>query len=188
MPVDVSDLIDQADEVLANYEAVMGSDLPPSLKAAIATGEDWLEKVQGLEDVIDHLAYTHRRADKQRLISLPAAIAVLRDYEDALVGSLVSRYGRLFDSQVFGTADTVVSILRNLAAIGQALVQAAKAKNLFRVVAKGVFKAIAIPEFANDAKIAFNLASRWELTLANRKFKQNRHAPRFRRHAITRRR
>lgn len=185
--LDVSDLIAQADEALANYEAVSGSELPPSLKAAIASGEDWLEQVKGLEDVIHHLSYTHRKADKQRLISLPAAIAVLRDYEDALVGSLVSRWGTLLDSQVFGTADTVVSILRNLVTIGQAIVNAAKAKNLLRFVSTSVFKAVALPEFANDAAVAFNLGARWELTLANRKFKQNRHARRYRRRAITRR-
>lgn len=183
-PFDLSDLIERADEALSEYETVTGSELPPSLKAAIATGEEWLEKVNGLEDVINHLAYTHRREDKQRLISLPAAIAVLRDYEDALVGSLVSRWGRLLDSQLYGTVDTVILILSNLGAIWDA----AKSAGLIRSLARYAFKAIALPEFAKDVGIAFTLAQRWELTLANKKLRQNRHAKRFRRRAVTRRR
>ena len=134
--------------------------------------------------VVDHLPYTHRHDDRQRLIPLPLAIAVLRDYEDALVGSLVARWGDLLDAKIYGTVNTVIYIFSNLSVIWDAR----KAGDLIRYLAGSVFKLVALPEFAKYATIAFTLAARWELTIASRKLRQQRHARRYRVRRVTRRR
>lgn len=179
--MDAEDVGHEIEALIAEYEAVLKSVMPATLKEAVSA---WDEKIEGML-VSNFVPYALKGADKQRLIPMDRALQVLKDYEEQLVGSLVQGWTDVMFSQLFGTI--TVSI--------QAIVAAAQnfryiwdANSVFGYIAriwKVLYKGLAIPVMVQNAVTIYRVEQRFELAMGAKKMKQNKHAKRQRRRKLT---
>lgn len=170
----VDDVISEVETLIKDYEDIAAFYSPSTLKEAVQNAWEGSDKITHL--LVNLLPYKEKAADKQRLISMKQAMAVLRDMEEQLVGSLIPTWDDLLFDQLFGLYQTV---LQTLVAIVQYW-DANQARSIIVKCWKIINKAYEMSAMVGVATTVFAIEQRYELRIANGKMKQKKHAKRMR--------